>query len=180
MPNYKPKGFETMRKLGRAGGKKSGEVRRQHARERHMLDLIGVWEPCRVELSLEQVEEVTAQGLPNASGGSHDTDWRCPGCHQFHSAKKWFCRRCGRLIRKRTTRKRLRELEAEHRTAGILRKHGLAGVPSESPSDKAPDPVPPRAALRSDDTAPAAASRRPVIGLGAIATLDLDVAADGE
>ncbi len=64
---------------------------------------------------------------PKRSGGSHDTDWRCPACHHFNSIKRLACGECkspgpwnGRL-----TRAALRARQKEHATAAILRKHGL-------------------------------------------------------
>ena len=177
MPNYKAKGVETMRALGRVGGKKSGEARRKNAVQRRMLDLVGVWE-IRKHLTFEQVEEEAARGFPNASGGSHDTDWRCPGCHQFHSAKRWFCRRCGRVILKRTTRKRLQELEAARAKTGILRGHGLDCGPSGASSDSQPDPLRSGTAAPGVDRSPAMASRPPGIWPGALAKLDLIIPAD--
>lgn len=175
MPNYKPKGIETMRNLGRVGGKKSGEARRRLAVERRMLSLVGAWEMCRDRLTLADFEEGAVR-LPDLSGGSHDTDWRCPNCRQFQSAKRWICRHCGHVARKRrTTRKRLRELEAEHRTGGILRMHGLDGMVTE-----APDGEPDRAGAPIAENFAAVTSRPRTIGIGAIAKLDLDAPADGE
>jgi hypothetical protein len=48
---------------------------------------------------------------PNISGGSQDTDWRCPYCRRFNSIKRHLCAKCdrnpgnGRLTRaaRRTT-----------------------------------------------------------------------------
>ena len=172
MPNYKPKGVETMRALGRAGGKKSGEVRRQYARERLMLGLSGVFELWRARMGQE------APQLPDLSGGSHDTDWRCPKCRQFHSAKRWLCQNCGYWVRKRRiTRAQLREREAEHRTMAILSKHGLAEATDEALSSRDGEAAvtsSPRVVNSSPTT------RRPgTIDLGAIANLDL-LRLDGE
>jgi hypothetical protein len=124
MPNYSAKGVEKMRALARLGGLKSAETRRlkrverivtQYARDRG-IDL----GPALV--STEPVKR------PNRSGGSHDTDWRCPrrDCRHFNSIKRRLCAKCGGTpANGRWTRARLRERAAEHRVAGILRKHDI-------------------------------------------------------
>lgn len=122
MPNYSAKGVEKMRALARLGGLKSAETRRlkramkilaPYARERG-IDLDAV---------LAGAEPVMR---PNLSGGSHDTDWRCPYCRRFNSTKRRSCAKCGRTpANGRWTRAALRARAAEHRTQAILMNHGL-------------------------------------------------------
>jgi hypothetical protein len=63
---------------------------------------------------------------PKLSGGSHDTDWRCPYCRHFNSIKRRLCAQCVRSPGNgRLTRAALRERVAEHRVEAILSKRGL-------------------------------------------------------
>lgn len=118
MPNYRPKGREHMRELGRIGGKKSGIRRRMMSfifrkAEDHMIS-----EATGRQFSYRQIVE--AMKPVNLSGGDHGTDWRCPQCLQFNSAKRQVCAHCYGFSEKseRLTRAALRERE------GKLRKHG--------------------------------------------------------
>jgi hypothetical protein len=114
-----------MRQLGRRGGKKSGEVRRRNSFILHLLELHSLQGKLGEPISLNQMAKLLR--LPDLSSGDHDTDWRCPKCHHFNSTKRSLCASCGRVSpgRGRVTRAALRERAAEHRTAAILRKHGL-------------------------------------------------------
>jgi len=128
MANRNPKGVELMRNLGHAGGKASGEARRLKAYELDMLKAI-IFRTCSWEDFLASTpEQLLARHVfrEKRSGGSHDSDWRCPKCKTFNSIKGRVCARCGiPAVRMRITRKPLRERAAEHRTAAIVRKHGL-------------------------------------------------------
>lgn len=120
MPNYLPKGREYMRDLGRRGGTKSGETRR-----------INAVVPCLpgFENLGRIIAAVADLNRPNHSGGSRDTDWRCPYCRRFNSIKKRLCAGCFRSPRNgRLTRGALRERAQEHRLQAILRKHGLTNT----------------------------------------------------
>ena len=125
MPNYCPKGVKYMRQLARRGGLKSGETRRgkramriiaQHAREKGI-------DPSLFLLPAPVIDAGMLE-RPNRSGGSHDTDWRCPGCHHFNSIKRRACAKCKAVApaNGRLTRAALRVRRAEHRIAGILGK----------------------------------------------------------
>jgi hypothetical protein len=113
-----------MRLLGQRGGLKSGEVRRA----KRLMRLLGLSAPAR-EIKLDAtVPHVEPVERPNRSGGSHDTDWRCPYCRRFNSIKRRSCAnaKCGRTpANGRLTRARLREQEAWHRNQAMLKKHGL-------------------------------------------------------
>jgi len=54
MPNYKPKAVETMRALGRLGGKKSGEVRRKNALMLKMVAISELWQTYDGRISFAQ------------------------------------------------------------------------------------------------------------------------------
>ena len=101
-----------MRALARLGGVASGETRRRK----------------KVAKILE-LPKMPAEMLrrPNRSGGSHESDWRCPGCRAFNSIHRRACSTCECLApaNGRLTKRALRERAAEHWTEAILRKHGL-------------------------------------------------------
>ena len=101
-----------MRKLASVGGVASGEARRR----KKVARMLGM-----PEIPSELAKR------PNRSGGSHDGDWRCAKCRGFNSIKSRSCSKCGSLApaNGRITRRALRERAEEHRTAAILRKHGL-------------------------------------------------------
>ena len=132
-----------MRKLGRAGGLKSGETRRLNR-------AVGIiWEYAREKWGIETPE--TAQdGYPSVvpyesgvtserltpeqiaeavrawrRGGSHDTDWRCPKCRHFNIEKRRSCAKCACVPLRRIFRAQLRARAEQHRIAAILRNHGL-------------------------------------------------------
>jgi hypothetical protein len=137
MPNHQPKGTETMRKLGRSGGLKSGETRRANRAE-------------RIKRGIE-TPETTKDGYPSVvsfvsavtgepftwehptpargwrRGGSHETDWRCSQCRHFNSEKRQSCAKCayapgnGRL-----TKATIRARRAERATQAYLRNVGLS------------------------------------------------------
>ena len=105
MANYRPKGPEYMRELARRGARRSAETRQRKSVEDI---LVGQYEKEQ-GIDLESgLLGVPAARLQNRSGGSHDTDWRCPYPEN------------GRL-----TRAALRTRAAEHRTEAILKKYGL-------------------------------------------------------
>jgi hypothetical protein len=132
MPNYRPKGTEYMRELGRRGAEKSVKTRQ----ERKAMKILAQYASAHgFDLPAAPVCAKPAK-RPNLSGGSHDTDWRCAkkNCRHFNSTKRRLCAKCqspapanGRL-----KRARLRELRAEHRTQAILAKHGLASANTEA------------------------------------------------
>jgi hypothetical protein len=147
MPNYRPKGAETMRKLGRSGGLKSGETRRMNraariieeyacgkwgteapetANDGYPSTVRYVWGLTGGRFTLEQIAE--ALRPVDRRGGSHDTDWRCPDCGHFSSIKYRACASCRRpgLQNGRSTRAALREREKEHGIAAYLAKFGLS------------------------------------------------------
>ena len=101
-----------MRKLASRGGKASGKARR--------------WKKVAKTLELPEVPVELAK-RPNLSGGSHDNDWLCPGCHHRNSLKRRMCAECGTPapLNGRITRKALRERAAEHRIKATLRRHSL-------------------------------------------------------
>lgn len=122
MPNPRVKGVEKMCTLARVGGLKSAETR-QLKRVERIVTQYAREQAVDLDAALPSAGPVKR---PNRSGGSHDTDWRCPKCRRFYSFKRRMCPRCeltppnGRM-----TRARLRERTAEHRTQAILAKHGL-------------------------------------------------------
>src|SRR5580704_4756067 len=94
MPNYRPKGRETMRKLGRSGGLKSGETRRMNraariieeyasgkrgietpktAKDGYPYAVRYMWELTGGRFTLEQIAE--ALRPVDRRGGSRETDW---------------------------------------------------------------------------------------------------------
>lgn len=114
-----------MRELARRGGLKSGVTRWEN---RIMWFL---WQGA-AEQGMKVAAAIIDYNLlrggfykePNRSGGSHDTDWRCPECGHFSSIKNRACAKCrmpgptnGRL-----TRKALREREKEHKAAAYLKR----------------------------------------------------------
>jgi hypothetical protein len=148
MPNYRPKGTETMRKLGRSGGLKSGETRRgqrleriigEYAREkygikasatapdRHSALVQYAWEATGGRFTLEQIAE--ALRPVDRRGGSHETDWRCQDCGHFSSIKHRACALCRRPGLNRSTRAALREREKEHGIAAYIARFGLSAEP---------------------------------------------------
>jgi hypothetical protein len=121
MPNPRPKGVEYMRALGRRGGLKSGETRR-------IKRAMRILARCAEQRGTPIPEELPSEPKTkrrNRSGGSHDSDWRCPRCRSFNMTERHICGRCWRVCLHRITRGQLRERSAEHRTAAILRRHGL-------------------------------------------------------
>jgi len=136
MPNHRPKGAETMRKLGRSGGLKSGETRRANRAERIKWetgetakdgDQSGVSYMSGVTggpFTWEQIAEAMRAGWMR--GGLHETDWRCSQCRHFNSEKRQSCAKCayapgnGRL-----TRAAIRARRAERATQAYLRKFRL-------------------------------------------------------
>jgi uncharacterized paraquat-inducible protein A len=107
-----------MRELGRRGGVKSGETRRQNAFTLRMAALYSVWEMTGRQFTPQEVME--AMRPQHQYSGDHETDWRCPQCHHFNSAKRWACAQCKTVSPQngRLTRAALRELAAEHPNAG--------------------------------------------------------------
>ena len=102
---------------------------RRRAEKRHKKTiekiLIGQYANDR-GIDLAGPPDVPAVKRPNLSGGSHDTDWPCPYCRHVNSIKRRSCAKCGKTpANGRRTRAAQRELEAEHRTREILKKHGL-------------------------------------------------------
>ena len=119
MPNYTPKGAETMRKLARTGGLKSAETRRRTRDRNSLMESLG-----RDPIPAAMLKAKP----PNRSGGSPETDWRCPQCRHFNSIKRRMCAKCGQSpVKRRLTRKALRVRAEEHRVQAILRKHRLDG-----------------------------------------------------
>jgi hypothetical protein len=149
MPNYRAKGSELMRELGRRGGVKSGETRSRKRIERLLAEyqwrkygikpvagddrypasVYYVWEFTGRRFTLEQISE--AMRPEDKRGGSHNTDWRCPHCGNFSSIKRWYCGVCHHIapMNGRLTRAALRERSAEHRTQAILSKFGISDQP---------------------------------------------------
>jgi hypothetical protein len=132
MANYLPKGRERMRALGRLGGRKSGEARRNNAFNLRMYLAIILGSFFTEENLNRTPDEIVArfeQALkPKRYGGSHKNDWRCPDCHRFNSTRSRQCAKCKRLLpsnREGATRAALEAKEKEHRTQGYLRKFGL-------------------------------------------------------
>jgi hypothetical protein len=124
MANHSPKGAEYMRTLARRGAEKSVETRRK----KKALKILIADYATQHGIKLDPASlDVRPAKRPNRSGGSHDTDWRCPCCRHFNSIKRRACAKCHSLgpANGRLTRAALRELAAEHRTAAILAKHGL-------------------------------------------------------
>jgi len=123
MANYQSKGLERMRELGRRGGENSGKTRQE---KRAVKILVGYAAERGIDLTAALLDSGPAERL-NRSGGSLDTDWRCPTCHHFSNIKRRLCAICGGFAPRngRLTRAALRERAAEHRTQAILRKHGL-------------------------------------------------------
>src|SRR4051794_16380040 len=118
MANYLPKGVEYMRELGRKGGCKSGEVKRRNTFILRMLDLYTARQFLGEDYTLDQIAEILRPR--DRSSGNHDTDWRCPKCGHFSSAKRrWECAKCGALapVNGRRTRAAIRKQEAKRRTA---------------------------------------------------------------
>jgi len=111
-----------MRLLGQRGGLKSGDVRRA----KKLRKIIGQYAAAHgiaLDGALPPVESIER---PNRSGGSHDTDWRCPYCRHFNSIKRRSCVKCAKSpANGRLTRSALRERAAEHRTQATLRRFGL-------------------------------------------------------
>jgi len=80
-----------MRLLGKRGGLKSGEVRRV----KRLMRLLGQYASARgIELGTA-VPQIAPVERPNRSGGSHDTDWRCPYCRRINCIKRRSCAKCG-------------------------------------------------------------------------------------
>jgi len=126
MANYCAKGGEYMRELGRRGGLKSGEKRRLD-RVGLMLGFSALDRGDSTLLLGEAIQQLArAEKRPNRSGGSHETDWRCPECGHFSSIQNRACAKCRMPGPQngRWTKKRLRERRAERRIAAILDKHG--------------------------------------------------------
>ncbi len=129
MPNYLPKGRELMRELCRRGGQKSGRARRDTADELHILRIVvfgaipveEAWNSTPAEL----IERATKASRRGRSGGSHDTDWRCPHCHHYNHIERHSCAKCHEFApaNDRLTRAALRDRAEEHRTQAILRKY---------------------------------------------------------
>ena len=129
MANYLPKGRDRMSALGKVGGTKSGESRRDKALTLDMYQAI-LFRTCSwEEFCTTTVEELVERHLFRAkrSGGSHDNDWRCPTCRHFNSEKRRACAKCGSVVLAigRVTRKAFRERSAERQTSAFLGKHGL-------------------------------------------------------
>jgi hypothetical protein len=124
MANYLPKGRERMRTLGQLGGMSSGEIRRQNAFTLKMANLFSFWFDCQ-KGGLTDEEIIEGLRRPDARGGSHEYDWRCPGCHHVNSEKRRMCAKCEAMAPEngRQTRKALRERAEEHKVAAILKKH---------------------------------------------------------
>jgi len=117
MPNYRAKGGYYMRALASRGGVAIGETRRK----KKIAELLGL-DPVPAEL-LER---------PKLSGGSHDTDWRCPYCRHVNSIKRQACAECAKTpANGLTTKAARREREEEHEIEAILRKHELSRRESE-------------------------------------------------
>src|SRR5579872_4939680 len=140
MANYRAKGTERMRELGRLGGRKSGDARRLNRVGRILWEydckkrgieptLTGDDRKCPVAQDMQDEWEASARrpelkaiaeylGLLPRRGGSHNTDWRCPKCERYSSIKKWLCTNCGNFSPKngRLTRAALRAREKEHKT----------------------------------------------------------------
>jgi hypothetical protein len=78
--------------------------------EEHML-----WELTGRQFTYRQIVE--AMKPVNLSGGDHATDWRCPQCFQFNSAKRQVCAHCYAFVAKneRLTRAALRAREGDLR-----------------------------------------------------------------
>ena len=112
-----------MRSRARLGGQKSGEARRK---KRAAKGLIGQYADERgIDLD-PALLDVRSVKRPNLSGGSHDTDWRCPFCRHYNSIKRRSCAKCFLTpANGRWTRARLRERAAERRTQSMLRRRGL-------------------------------------------------------
>lgn len=111
-----------MRELARRGGLKSGEARRLKRVER----ILTAYAKERGIAAPAISEPFGPVKGPNRSGGSHETDWRCPYCQHFNTVKRYLCAKCsqnpgnGRM--KRST---LRERAAEHQTSAVLRRYGI-------------------------------------------------------
>ena len=134
---------ETMRRLGRAGGLKSGETRRlnravgiiwEYAREKWGIETPetpkNAYPPVVPYMSAVTSGRLTPEEIAGAvrawmRGGSHETDWRCPKCRHFNVEKRRSCAKCACVPRRRMSRARLRALTEQHRIATILRNHGL-------------------------------------------------------
>jgi hypothetical protein len=131
MANYSPKGIERMRALGRVGGVKSGEARRNNAGLLCILRAISNGpisaEEAWISTPAEIISRAEQERKPNCAGGSHDLDWRCPHCRHFNSIKRRACAKCKAVSPKngRLTRAELRVRAEEHRTQAILAMHGL-------------------------------------------------------
>jgi len=124
MPNYHAKGTEYMRELARRGGLKSGETRRLKKAMRIIAEHA---EQKGIPVTQDPIATLLEAGFlepENRSGGSHDTDWRCPACHHFNSIKSRACAKCGAVSPRngRLTRAELRERIAGHRYAAMLRE----------------------------------------------------------
>ena len=132
-----------MRRLGRAGGLKSGETRRLNR------DVGIIWEYAREKWGIE-TPEIAKDGYPSVvpymsavtsgrltpeqiaeavrawrRGGSHATDWRCPKCRHFNVEKRRSCAKCACVPQRRISRARLRVRAEQHRIAATLRNYGL-------------------------------------------------------
>jgi len=112
-----------MRARARRGGLKSGEARRK---KKVVTALIAQY-ARETDTDLDPASlDVRPVKRPNLSGGSHDTDWRCPFCRHYNSTKRRSCAKCFRTpANGRWTRARLRERAAERRTQAILGELGL-------------------------------------------------------
>jgi hypothetical protein len=90
MANHNPKGRQKMAALGRVGGIKSGESRRNRATELRMYRAVFLgaisakeaWESTPAEIAARCQEA----SKPNRGGGSHDDDWRYIPALQQHQA----------------------------------------------------------------------------------------------
>jgi hypothetical protein len=133
MANHLPKGRERMRALGRLGGRKSGEARRNNAFNLRMYLAIILGSFFTEENLNRTPDEIVARFehalKPKRYGGSHKNDWRCsdPSCRHRNSTKSWACAKCKRPapLNGRLTRDALDAKEKEHRTLGYLRKFDL-------------------------------------------------------
>ena len=123
MSNHCPKGTNYMRELARRGGIKCGETRRLQRAMRIIAEYARHKETAGTHDPIAALVDMVAFQRENRSGGSHDTDWRCPRCHHFSSIKSRACAKCKAVSPRngRLTRAELRERVAGHRFAAMLR-----------------------------------------------------------
>jgi hypothetical protein len=88
MPNYRPKGTDYMRELARRGAEKSVETRRKKKVIKMALAEYASSHGIDLDAALACAKPAKRE---NRSGGSHDTDWRCPYCRRFNSIKRRLC-----------------------------------------------------------------------------------------